>query len=260
MGPPPKEARGEPAYSDDNATLLLGDCLDLLPSVDAESVDLVYLDPPFFTQRTHTAFDKTGKAHSFEDRFPGIGAYIDWVRVRVEEMHRALKPTGSLYLHCDDHASAYLKLMLDEVFGIENFRNDIKWKRTSAHSVVGRSFGRVHDNILYYGKTEEADLKPTPEDVGDLWLDMPGPPPTKERVGYPTQKPLALLERIVKASSWPGDLVLDPFSGSGTTLVAAVRLGRRAIGMDQSEGACEVASRRLDKLAGQAQQESLFVA
>lgn len=246
----------EPYFRADGATVYLGDCLDVLANLPAESVDLCYMDPPFNTGKTWAVRHADGD-RTFEDRFPSLGAYVDWVRERCAEVRRVLKPTGSLWLHQDPHHGAsYLKLMLDGLFGIENFRADVVWKRKhgTASGQTNRRLPRSHDSILVYGKTEAAETAPEcngkdPCSCTDMWLDIPGPPPAKERVGYPTQKPLALLERIVRAGSPPGGVVLDPFAGSGTTLLAALKLGRSAIGVDESAVAARVASERIAGLA-----------
>ena len=200
-------------------------------------------------------------------------------------MHRILKPTGSIYLHCDPTASHYIKTIMDAIFGINNFRNDIIW----SYQGTGQSkkaFKRKHDNILFYAKSDNSYFdnvgssepisdfsksKYTKKDekgnykeirhkdgsvhkqylrenqrMRDVW-EMPVlNAMAKERTGYPTQKPLALYERIIKASSNPGDIVLDPFAGSGTTLVAAEHLNRRWVGIDLYEKAHEVLKHRLD--------------
>jgi site-specific DNA-methyltransferase (adenine-specific) len=237
--------------------LLLGDCLDRLHEVDRGSVDLVYMDPPFNTGKVWT-----GKRGSFDDRFEDMPAYIAFIRERMVDLWLALAPQGSLYLHCDLVASHYLKVMLDQVFGHENnsgYKATIRWKRATGQQVRSRGFVHTYDPILFYTKGSEWSWNgPTctcdPEaercdpDCGaltDLWLDLQLNATAKERVGYPTQKPVALLERVVLISSNPGDLVLDPFCGSGTTLVAAERLGRRWIGIDQSPDAIAVAGERL---------------
>lgn len=345
-------------------TLFYGDNLPILREyIPDESVDLVYLDPPFNSQRTYNVLFKheSGKESeaqiaAFEDTwhwnesaqaiyeelttqapdhigqmigalYNFIGpsqmmAYLVMMAARLVELHRVLKPTGSLYLHCDPTASHYLKIVLDTIFGPGNFQNEIVWKRTSAHSSAKR-YGPVHDVILFYSKSstfiwipqheafDEAylashyrsrdsqgraythsdltaagtrngssgqpwrgfdpakkgnhwkftierleDLDATgriywPQKQGgwpryiryldevkgvpiqDFWFDIdPINAQAVERLGYPTQKPLALLERIIQASSNPGDIVLDPFCGCGTTIAAAQKLGRRWIGID----------------------------
>jgi len=252
-------------------SVLLGDCLTLLAEFPPESIDLVYLDPPFMSGRDWGAFD---------DRWGGgISEYLTFMRERLVQLHHILKPAGSLYLHCDDSAAAYLGIVLDDIFGIptgddeswSGFQNAIAWKRTSAHSSANqRGYGKVTDTILFYAKgpthtwhapmtragspaTDRSDdgwtvlfgheMVP----LGDVWTDIGVlNNRAKERTGYPTQKPVALLERIIAASSNPGDVVLDPFCGSGTTLVAAERLGRRWIGMDTSPDAVAIAQGRLE--------------
>ena len=337
-------------------TLYYGDNLPILREyIATESVDLVYLDPPFNSNRSYNVLFKDESGHeadaqiiAFEDtwhwnqkaeeayhalvtladepvsrmieamrQFIGANqmmAYLVMMAARLVELHRVLKPTGSLYLHCDSTASHYLKVILDTTFGPENYRNEIIWKRTTAHSDSSR-WGRVHDVILFYTKSDKStwyDVH-TPYDEGykerfgnsdpdgrrwtddnltakglsgggytyeykgatSLWRmpletmerldrenrlhftrtggirlkryldELPGVSiqdvitdifPIKsqaaERLGYPTQKPLALLERIIQASSNPGDVVLDPFCGCGTTIAAAQKLGRQWIGID----------------------------
>ena len=348
--------------------LYYGDNLDILRRyVPDESVDLIYLDPPFNSNRDYNVIfrDESGNRSdaqllAFEDtwhwgpsaestyryltntahhdgRVPdkvstiiaalrsGIGsnqmmAYLVEMAVRLVELHRVLKPTGSLYLHCDPTASHYLKLILDSVFGPMNFRNEIVWERTISHNMRSAGYPRVNDILLFYSKSDrftfntiytdygEAQMKRfKPDEHGRLYkaenltfstanpsrqFDWRGtqPPPNRswggsleqlekwyaegrillkkdgsprldglkiyledtkgkplgtnwtdisrigntsgERLGYPTQKPLALLERVITASSNPGDVVLDPFCGCGTAVVAAQELGREWIGID----------------------------
>lgn len=262
-------------------------------------------------------------------------AYLVMMGPRLLELHRVLKPTGSLYLHCDPAASHYLKVMLDVVFGPATFRNEITWKRTHAHGDTRRRFSDVSDSLLFYAKSDAAPFNvqhlpydegyvakhyrhvddsgrryqlvslrspnprpnlvyeykgyrphrngwavsrevmerldregrlyfpPNPDGAirekyyldemkgvvaGDLWTDIdPISAHAAERMGYPTQKPLALLERIISASSNPGDLVLDPFCGCGTAVVAAEKLGRRWIGIDITFIAVDLMISRLAK-------------
>ena len=200
-----------------------------------------------------------------------MAAFLCWLGVRILEMHRVLKPTGSLYLHCDHTAHAYVKALMDAVFGKQNFRNEIVWGYTGPGSSGMRQFNRKHDTILWYSKGKEwtfnrdevrlpyvastvergkydsnspttgkgfRDVKrgKIPE---DWWKDIPsgGQISRNELVGYPTQKPLALYERIVRASSNPGDIVLDPFAGCATTAVVAQRLRRNWVAIDiEGEG------------------------
>ena len=225
-------------------------------------------------------------------------AYCFYMAERLLEIHRVLKPTGSVYLHCDATASHYLKVMLDAIFGEENFRNEIVWYYDNRLSRKSAQFSRLHDTLLLYGKTREAkhtliyDEKWTPSPtqerrlargyefrkgalliydevkfaqsgldesqyprvyrakagqppLGDVWTIPILNPMAKERLGYPTQKPLALLERVITASSNEGDVILDPFCGCGTTLHAAHKLNRRWLGMDISYGAINVVKERL---------------
>ncbi len=344
-------------------TLFYGDNLQVLREyIQSESVDLIYLDPPFNSNRNYNVLfkdesgqDSEAQIIAFEDTWHWqaaaatydelvtqtpdhiskaivalreiIGtnqmmAYLVMMTIRLIELHRVLKPTGSLYLHCDPTASHYLKVILDTIFGVNQFRNEIVWKRTSAHSDTTQGnvihMGRVHDIILFYTKTDAAKrnelYQPYDEEymndfyrhvdangrryrLGDLtgpggaakgnpqyeflgvtrywrysrermqelynqgriiqtkpgtvpaykrYLDeMPGVPlqdewddiqpvgaQAKERLGYPTQKPLALLERIIQTSSNSGETVLDPFCGCGTAVAAAQKLGRKWIGID----------------------------
>lgn len=268
--------------------LICGDCLDVLKKMDNKSIDMIYLDPPFFTQKTQTLKDVQGNEYSFEDVWNSRTEYLDYIKVRVCELKRVLKDTGSIFLHCDEKASHYLRLVLDEVFGEENFRSEIVWtyKRWS-NSKRGLLPG--HQTIFFYSKTNKykfntiyTEYSPTTnvdqilqervrdnrgkaiykcDDKGevvlakekkgvpmsDVWEIPFLNPKAKERVGYPTQKPIELLERIIYISTAEGDVVLDPFCGSGTTVVAAKLTNRKGIGIDISRKAIEVAEDRLKK-------------
>ena len=319
--------------------LILGDCLEVMRNMESESIDLIYLDPPFFSNRNYEVIwgDK-GEIRSFEDRWSGgMDHYIAWLKERVAEMHRLLKPTGSIYLHCDDNANAYIRVhILDKLFGDRCFINEIIWKTTTAHGNSKR-YGNIHDTIFYYSKSNKNSNKRTfnlqyekhsneqlsrykyddndgkgpyraenltapgksrqfewrgvqpglnrswgfnleeleklyekglillqkdgrPRKDGmkkyysetkgallqDMWDDLVLAPTQGERIGYPTQKPEKLLERIIKASSNEGDVVLDPFVGGGTTVVVADKLGRNWIGIDQSVQAIKVSELRLN--------------
>ena len=200
----------------------------------------------------------------------GMSAYLCWLAIRLLEMQRVLRDDGSLYLHIDSAAHAPVKLALDAIFGVENCRNEIVWYYKTG-GVATRWFSRKHDTILFYSKSSEYTFNPqreksylshkygfnnirVEEDAGgyyrevamrDVW-EIPalrGNQP--EAVGFPTQKPLALYERIIRASSNAGDFVLDPFCGSGTTAVAAERLGRQWLAMDIWDGAFEMLCMRL---------------
>jgi len=255
-----------------------GDCLVRLKSFPAECVDLIYIDPPFNSNRNHSTAGNEGEKRQFKDKFETVAAYIAYMKPRLRELHRVLKPAGSLYYHCDWHSSHYVKVLMDseDLFGYGNFQNEIAWCYRSGGASPKKRFSRKHDTILFYSKTADytfnglreksynRGLKPYRfqgvrefqdeagwyTDVGmkDYWeINMVGRT-SRERLDYPTQKPEALLERIIKASSNEGDTVLDAFCGSGTTLAAAQRLKRRWIGIDISPAACQLAVKRLDRL------------
>jgi site-specific DNA-methyltransferase (adenine-specific) len=349
--------------------LFCGNNLDILrDDIDDESVDLIYLDPPFNSNASYSAIFKAPAGGQPSDRIAAFDdawrwdaraqdafdqvmnsgntgaaamlramrsvlqendmmAYLAMMAVRLMEMRRVLKPTGTLYLHCDHTASHYLKILLDAIFGTSNYRNEIVWKRSNPKSHISANFPACTDTILRYSKSADAvyhqpyeahdpdyvesayryrddrgvyrllpllnpndnrpnltyeflgvtrvwrwtqermrkayddglvvQLKPgaVPQykkylrdskgrTVTNCWTDIPQAA-GNEQLGYPTQKPLALLERIIKASSNEGDVVFDPFCGSGTTLHAAQKLGRLWIGIDMAPLAIEVMKRRL---------------
>lgn len=347
----------------DTGVLYREDNISALSNMPSDSVDLVYLDPPFFSNRFYEViWGDEAEVRSFEDRWEGgIQVYIDWMRNRVRHLHRILKPSGSLYLHCDPHASHYLKVMLDEVFMSTSFRNEVIWKRTGSHNSA-RRWGPQHDTILFYSKSDTftwnklfqaydpsyiedkfkySDIRGRYQDValtgpgrrtgesGSPWRGIDPnssgrhwqPPslmyeyfekltgrslaslpmskrldeadraglihwPTKkngqprfkqylhispgaplqdvvvdvrpinsraaERLGYPTQKPEALLKRIIESSSNAGDIVLDPFCGCGTAVSVAQQLGRRWIGIDISPSAMEIIRQRMRRVTDSA--------
>ncbi|MDR1793311.1 MAG: hypothetical protein LBR36_07735 [Bacteroidales bacterium] len=262
--------------------LILGDCIEVLKTIEPNSVDLIYLDPPFFSERNYEViWGDEGEIRSFKDRWAGgIDHYIAWLKERVEKMYDILKPEGSILLHCDWHANAYIRvLILDKLFN-KNLRNEIIWgyKRPSAPNQ--RQLPRLHDTIFWYSKSKDkwtfngdavrvpyadssvaragyaanvskmtkggtVELKEGgkyPED----WWDIPMlKGNAKEAIGYPTQKPYALLERLIKMASNEGDVVLDPFMGGGTTIAVADKLNRKWIGIDQSVQAVKVTELRL---------------
>lgn len=265
-----------------------GDCLEKLKEIPNESVDLIYIDPPFSSNRNYVAFWEEQEARHFEDRFENVRAYIDYMTPRLRELYRVLKNTGSFYYHCDYHAAHYIKVLLDrdDFFGYNNFKNDIIWhyRRWTGRA---RKFQRLHDTILFYTKSDDyafnevlipytegsVDRKmggvlhrfkdgEVPFLVSDKSLQSNGvpandvfiipfvAPSAKERLGYPTQKPLALLDRIVKTSSNEGDTVLDAFCGCGTALVSAHKNKRKWVGIDISPTACRVVAQRLTKDCG----------
>jgi site-specific DNA-methyltransferase (adenine-specific) len=348
----------------DTRIVYCGDCLEQLQKLPDCCVDLIYIDPPFNSNRNYEVFwGETQEKRSFEDRHASTQAYIEFMRPRCVELARVLKETGSFYYHCDSHASHYVKVMLDQMFGENNFQNEIVWKRTFAHSGAKR-YGPVHDVMLFYAKSEtytwNREYQPyDPEyletffdhvdedgrrwmrmdltgdgirggDSGEPWrgvdvtakgrhwaipleaveqynlpsnassqekldaLDAagaihwpkkengvprlrryadksPGVPLqdvwndirplhnlSAERLGYPTQKPLPLLERIVRASSNKNDIVLDAFCGCGTALVAAQQLERQWIGIDISPTACRVMAKRLRDVCKLREDEKLW--
>jgi len=350
--------------------LYLGDCLDVLRNeleIKPESVDLIYIDPPFNSKRNYNvffddkelqtqrmAFEDTWSLHSvgdslteldsihhdkllnllnvYRDIAPQVFPYLVMMTLRIIELHRVLKPTGSFYLHCDPTASHYLKTVCDAVFGAKNFRNEVTWKRTTAHSDAKR-YGANTDIIFFYTKSDDylfhsiyqsysekyKERFKHEDSDGRLWSDgdltakglsgggydyeykgiqslwrcpietmkkldnenrlhftnkggirlkkyldeLPGLPcqalwdeispinsQAKERLGYPTQKPKALLERIIKTSSNEGDVVLDAFCGCGTTVDAAESLNRQWIGIDIAPFAISLIKRRLQNTYG----------
>jgi site-specific DNA-methyltransferase (adenine-specific) len=267
--------------------LILGENLAvmsaLLPTHEGR-IDLIYADPPFFTNRRFTARVGRGEdsrrpaewqlAEGYPDHWPNLESYLDMLYPRLSLMHRLLSPRGTLYLHLDWHANSYARLLLDEIFGAEQLLNEIVWVYHGP-SPIRSAFNRKHDTILVYTKGREytfnADAVRQPYDpstvktfassskagfgkVPDLergkvpedWWYFPVVARLhSERTGYPTQKPQALLERIILASSNPDDLVADFFCGSGTTPAAATRLGRRFIASDAAWRAVHTARRRL---------------
>ena len=244
--------------------LIQGNCLEILKQIESESVDLIATDPPFNTGRDFG---------QYKDKFESVNHFVQFLRERVKECHRVLKSTGSIYLHCDPNASHYIKVMMDEIFHMENFRNEIIWSYKTG-GTSKRWFGRKHDVILFYSKTDKYTFhmqkeksynregKPYRfkgveefEDENGQWYTMAGVRDvweinaigrtSKERTGYPTQKPETLYERIIKTSSNKDDNVLDPFCGSGTTGVAAVKNGRNFIGIDQNQDAVNLTQKRI---------------
>jgi site-specific DNA-methyltransferase (adenine-specific) len=262
--------------------IYFGDNLPILESLDEGSVDLIYIDPPFNTGKSQkrtqiktnrsSAGDRTGFSgrryetvklgtREYADIFDD---YLDFLAPRLEQAYRVLSSSGSLYFHIDFREVHYCKILLDEIFGRECFLNEIIW----AYDYGGRTKKRwppKHDNILVYVKdaqdytfnVDDIERIPymAPGLVGpekaargklptDTWWHTIVATNSKEKTGYPTQKPLGVLNRIVRASSNPGDLVLDFFAGSGTTGVSCLKLGRRFILIDNNPQAMEVMARR----------------
>jgi site-specific DNA-methyltransferase (adenine-specific) len=289
--------------------LILGDNLEILKSMENDCIDLIYLDPPFFSNRNYEViWGDSGEIRSFQDRWAGgMSHYIDWLKERVIEMHRVLKPTGSLFLHCDWHADAYIRVhVLDRIFGEKNFLSAIDWCYEDIGGKATRYFKRKKDTIFFYQKSKDkkrvfnqqlkplsestlkrygkyfdengkityqklknvspgafAKLKGIPDDLSGIWLDKNKGQPISdwwtditairkgfsEAIGYPTQKPEALMERIINCATNKGDIVLDPFVGGGTTIAIADKLEREWVGIDQSPMAVKVTEFRLQKQA-----------
>lgn len=321
-------------------TIYAGDCKDVLRYFPENSVDLIYLDPPFFSNRRFEILWNDGyELRAFEDRWKGgVQNYAAWMVERLTECHRVLKPTGSIFLHCDHHASHYLKIEMDRLFGEQNFINEIIWQRQFAkHSDAkqkSKHFGRIHDAILFYAKSEDYTWHPQYQpfskeyiekgykniepltgrryqltaidgpgggskgnpryeflgvtrywrysketmqklykegrivqtkpgnvprykryldemkgvELQDIWMDIKPVTTGEESLGYPTQKPLELLDRIINAASNPTDIVLDPFCGCGTAIAKAHQLGRRWVGIDVSPTACKLMQKRMRSL------------
>lgn len=266
--------------------LIWGDNLHIMRSVPSNTVDLIYIDPPFFSGRNYNmVWGDDNELRSFNDIWEGgLDGYLVWLNARLYEMKRILKPTGSIYVHCDWHASHYIKVEMDKIFGHQHFRNEIAWCYPPGGKAAKRSFHRKHDTILYYSDNQvgtwnhpytempEATLKTynKKDEDGRLYKEYPGgrqyldktpgrPIPdwwtdivslgvavsSAERIGYPTQKPEALIKRIINASSNKGDIVADFFVGGGTTASVAQRLGRRFMVCDQSRVAIAVTAERL---------------
>ena len=259
-------------------TIYEGDNVEVLTKFPDKSVDLIYLDPPFFSNRKwEIVWGDAAEIRSFEDRWKGGKEnYIQWMERSLRDCYRILKDTGSIYLHCDWHANAHLRILLDEIFGKNNFRNEIVWCYGGG-GISKKDFPRKHDTIFRYTKTDNYTFnieyrkysagtlkvgggrhsltsggkqlnveKGTP--INDWWCDLPKLTSyQKQWLAWPTQKPVLLLERIIRASSNPGDVVLDPFCGCGTTLDAAQRLGRKWVGIDVAPTGCKVMKKRMKK-------------
>lgn len=269
------------------SSVLLGDCLTILQTLNDNSVDVIYLDPPFFSQKNYAMNTSEEKKYVFSDKWENPNAYKDFMKNRIKECYRVLKDTGSIFLHCDTSASHFLRSILDEIFGPNNFLNEIIWtyKRwsnskkglLSCHQTIffytkskNYTFNKLLgeyapttnlDQILQertrnkvnkssYKKDKNGNVVNTTQKKGvplsDVWNIPFLNPKAKERTGYPTQKPLELLERIIKISSNEGDIILDPFCGSGTSLVAAQNLNRNFIGIDNSKEAVTITRNRLN--------------
>jgi len=280
------QGNGYPDAQPENR-LILGDNLPIMAALLPEyegSINLIYADPPFFTNRKYSARIGRGEdsrkpdewqlADGYRDHWPDLDAYLDFLYQRLAFMYRLLAPNGTLYLHLDWHADSYARLLLDEFFGAENMLNEIIWTYHGP-SPIRSAFNRKHDTILVYvkdkdytfnadavrepynpntiktfgaspkagfGKAPNLERGKVPE---DWWYFPVVARLHNERTGYPTQKPQALLERIIKASSNPGDLVADFFCGSGTTPLMAANLDRKFIATDATFRALHTTRSRL---------------
>jgi site-specific DNA-methyltransferase (adenine-specific) len=268
--------------------IYFADNLEVLRNLPTESVDLIYIDPPFNTGKIQkrvqikTVYSEGGDRIGFQGRryksivldskrFVDVfDDYLGFLESRLIEAHRVLAPHGSLYFHIDYREVHYCKILLDEIFGRECFLNEIIW----AYDYGGKPKNRwppKHDNILFYAKQPgkhifnideieripymapglvSADKAAQGKVPTDVWWHTIVPTNSREKTGYPTQKPLGILRRIIQASSRPGDLVLDFFAGSGTTGVAALELGRRFILVDNNPEAIQVMAKRFEGVDG----------
>lgn len=266
--------------------LFFGDNLHIMRQLPSKSIDLIYIDPPFFSGRNYNViFGDKNEVRSFSDIWEGgMPGYLIWLNARLYEMKRLLKDTGSIYVHLDWHASHYVKVEMDKIFGYDNFRSEIVWW----YLWGGRGknqWNRKHDIIYFYTKTAnwkfnyidvledhnlvsegsksrvkysgalvhhregtESEIPPDKVLPSDTWYIATLNAMSKERIGYPTQKPEALLEKIIKASSNQGDVVADFFCGGGTTPAVAQGLNRRWIASDQSRIAASLSADRISRL------------
>ncbi|MBQ7189077.1 MAG: site-specific DNA-methyltransferase [Kiritimatiellae bacterium] len=270
--------------------VVCGDALVELEALPSGSMNLVYLDPPFFSQKSHGLTSReTGQKYSFDDRFDTLEDYLALLVPVLREARRVLSEDGSIFLHCDRYASHHLREEMDKVFGVENFQSEIIWTyRRWSNSKKGLL--NSHQNIYFYSKSDAfkfnqffTDYSPATNidqilqerarnalgrcsykrneagevvlakekkgvPLSDVWNIPYLNPKAKERCGYPTQKPVALLQRIIELVTDKGDVVVDPFCGSGTTCVAAKSLSRHFYGIDKSEDAVLLARKRLDEM------------
>lgn len=266
-----------------------GDCYELMRQLDSDSIDAIYMDPPFFTQETQKLSSKVGVEYSFTDSWENMDDYVAYTKIRLQECKRVLKRTGSIFVHCDRNASHYLKIALDEIFGVTNFQSEIVWsyKRWSNskkgllnnHQIIF-FYSKTKDfkfNMIYTDYSETTNVDQILQDrvrdakgkskykvdengqvvmgqakkgvpLSDVWEIPYLNPKAKERVGYPTQKPIILLEQIIKLVTDEDDIVLDPFMGSGTTLVASKLLNRKYLGFDITNDAVELTLERLESI------------
>jgi site-specific DNA-methyltransferase (adenine-specific) len=266
--------------------LIQADCLLALREMPSAIVDLIYLDPPFFTQKVHRLKSRELEEYQFDDCWDSLADYLQFLYLRLQEIRRVMKDSASIFFHCDRTASHHIRLLLDEIFGEDQFRSEIIWTyRRWSNSQ--RSLLPAHQTIFMYSKSENYTFNTLLEDysettnldqilqmrvrdehgkttyakdetgevllngakkgvpLSDTWAIPYLNPKARERTGYPTQKPILLLERIVELASNPSEILLDPFCGSGTSLVAAKLLDRDYIGIDSSLAAIELSKKRL---------------
>ncbi len=268
-------------------SIINDDCLNTLKSMPDNYINLIYLDPPFYTQKKQKLTDRNNNEYHYDDIWASKEEYLDFIKERLIEMKRVLKQDGTIFLHCDRYASHNLRVLLDEVFGHNNFQSEVIWtyKRWSNSK---KGLLNSHQTIYFYSKTDEFTFNQLYQDysattnidqimqerervngkttykkdsngeiikskskkgvpLSDVW-DIPFlNPKAKERTGYPTQKPINLLERILQIASNKNDLILDPFCGSGTTLVTAKLMDRYYIGIDTSQDAVKISEKRLEQ-------------
>ncbi len=296
----------------DHSTMFIGDNLDFMRGMNSGNIDLIFLDPPFNSNHNYAApidseaagaaFKDTWTLRDIDDSWYGyiadkhpalhsliqvsgeihsdsMKSYLIYMAIRILEMKRLLKDTGSIFLHCDPKASHYLKLTMDAIFGSTHIRNEVIWHYYNGTSNIRRAYVRKHDSLLFYTKKvnqnyfdeEEArepyapdsnfvknpkgykdKYRPNPKGKRkhDVWRIPTINNMAKERTGYPTQKPLALLHQVIKASSKEGDIVFDPFCGCATACVAAQFLNRKWIGCDISPLAGELVESRMTRELG----------
>lgn len=270
--------------------ILHGNCIDRLQEIDANNIDLVYFDPPFFTQKKHSLTNRENtKTYEFDDKYESLEEYLGLIEKTLIQSKRVLKNTGSVFLHCDKTASHNIRIILDKVFGKENFQSEIVWSY-KRWSNAKKGLLNSHQIIFFYSKTENFKFNTLYTDysattnldqilqdrernengksvykrdengiailgkekkgvpLSDVWEIPYLNPKAKERTGYPTQKPVLLLNQIINIVTEEGDLVLDPFCGSGTTCVSAKSLNRNFLGIDISKDAVELANIRLEEM------------
>ena len=257
LGAPVIEGMGMPRTMPTLDAIQHGDCLDRLPEVHPGSIDLAYIDPPFATGKRQQG----RHGHAYEDRWPSIGVWLEFMRPRLEAVLATLTATGTILLHCDWRTSHHLRVLLEELLGPDHFQNHLVWQYGLGGSSP-RRFARKHDDILFYTMSSKSWYFDPPmvpatsqrmrgrmKKATDV-LDVPSiNNMARERTGWPTQKPIVLLDLLVRACCPPGGTVLDPMCGSGTTLLAAAASGRRYRGFDRSESAVAIARGRLEGLA-----------